>query len=290
MASIVRRIASVVKSPVRALARRAAKSYVVGTDLSEAMELAERLAVRGLRATLGYWDAVGSDPADVFAAYHKAIIALGAARRDSYLSIKYPSLGYSAEMLESLVRESKRLKVRLHFDSLSPESVDRTWKAIDSLPQDADIGCTLPARWRRSIDDAEWAARRGLAVRVVKGQWPDPTDPRFDPQRGFAAIVERLAGRAKMIALATHDLRTARAAFERLAELGTPATLELLYGLPLVRQIHLAHEFGVPTRIYLPYGEAYLPYCLSQLKRNPRMAWWLVRDAITARLGRAAAL
>ena len=149
----------------------------------------------------------------MFAAYHEALVALGAARRDSYLSIKYPSLGYSEEMLESLVREAKRLDVRLHFDALGPESVDRTWEAVEAaLRQDADIGCTLPARWRRSPDDADWAARRGLAVRVVKGQWPDPTDAGIDPRRGFEAIVERLAGRARMVAVATHDLRTARAA------------------------------------------------------------------------------
>ncbi|HEX3999975.1 MAG TPA: hypothetical protein VHX65_15595 [Pirellulales bacterium] len=291
MGNFVHRLTKAAKAPLHALARRAAKSYIAGSELDEALALADRLAARGLRSTMGYWDAVGSEPSNVFAAYHEALEALGALGRDTYLSIKFPSLGYSTPILESLVREAVRLQVRLHFDAMGPESVDRTWAAVDSaLRQNADIGCTLPARWRRSPDDADWAARRGLAVRVVKGQWPDPTDPRLDPRRGFEAIIERLAGRARTVAVASHDLGTARAALERLSSLGTPATLELLYGLPLTRQIHLAHEFGVPARIYLPYGKAYLPYCLSQLKRNPRIAWWLVRDAMTARIGNAAAL
>jgi proline dehydrogenase len=291
MGKFVHRLTSAAKAPVHALARRAARSYIAGSRLSEAMKLAERFAAQGLRTTLGYWDAVGAEPAVVFAAYHEALLALGAARRDSYLSIKYPSLGYSAEMLQSLVREAKRCELRLHFDALGPESVDRTWEAVEvAVRQHADIGCTLPARWRRSPDDADWAANRGLAVRVVKGQWPDPNDASLDPRRGFEAIVERLAGRARAVAVATHDLRTARIALRRLSNTGTPTTLELLYGLPLHRQINMAREFGVATRIYLPYGEAYLPYCLSQLKRNPRMAWWLLRDAVTARIGRAAAL
>jgi proline dehydrogenase len=291
MGSFVHRLTRAAKAPVYALARRAASSYIAGTRLSEAMELAERFAAQGLRTALGYWDAVGSEPATVFAAYHEALLALGAARRDSYLSIKYPSLGYSQEIMESLVREAKRFEVRLHFDALGPESVDRTWEAVEAAArQDADIGCTLPARWRRSPDDADWATRRGLAVRIVKGQWPDPTNSNVDARRGFEAIVERLAGRARTVAVATHDLRTARFALERLSEAGTPTSLELLYGLPLRRQIQLAREYGVATRIYLPYGEAYLPYCLSHLKRNPRVAWWLLRDAMTARIGRAAAL
>ncbi len=255
------------------------------------MGVAERLAAEGLRSTVGFWDAVGAEPATVFTAYREALAALSKTGRDTYLSIKYPSLGYSEEMLASLVREAKRLKIRLHFDAMGPESVDRTWKAVvAALEQGADIGCTLPARWRRSPDDADWAARRGLAVRVVKGQWPDPNEADVDPRRGFDAIIERLSGRARMVAVASHDLQTARAALMRLADAGTPASLELLYGLPLRRQIQLAREFDVPTRIYLPYGEAYLPYCLAQLKRNPRMAWWLLRDAMTARIGRAAAL
>jgi proline dehydrogenase len=291
MANIVRRITRAAKAPIYALGRRAARSYIAGASLEEALELGERLAAQGLRSTLGFWDAVGSDPAKVFAAYHAALVAIGASRRDSYLSIKFPSLGYSSEMLESLVREAKRLNVRLHFDALGPESVERTWMAVEAgQKQGADVGCTLPARWRRSADDADWAVKRALAVRVVKGQWADPNDARLDARRGFEAIVERLAGRARMVAVATHDLQTARTALERLTTAGTPTTLELLYGLPLQRQVRLAREYGVPTRIYLPYGEAYLPYCLSQLKRNPRMAWWLLRDAMTAKMGRAAAL
>jgi proline dehydrogenase len=291
MGNFVHRLSRAAKAPVHALARRAAKSYIAGTRLSEVMGVAERLTAQGLRTTIGFWDAVGAEPATVFNAYSEALVALGEARRDTYLSIKYPSLGYSEEMLESLVREAKRLEVRLHFDAMGPESVDRTWKAVETaLKQDADIGCTLPARWRRSPDDADWVVRSELAVRVVKGQWPDPSDSDVDPRRGFEAIIERLSGRARMVAVASHDLRTARTALKRLVDAGTPASLELLYGLPLRRQIELAKEFGVPTRIYLPYGEAYLPYCLAQLKRNPRMAWWLLRDAMTARMGRAAAL
>lgn len=291
MGKFVHRLTSVAKAPVYALARRAARSYIAGERLSEAMELAESMAQQGMRSTVGYWDAVGSEPSDVFTAYHAALLALAASRRDSYLSIKFPSLGYSAEMLESLVREAKRLEIRLHFDSMGPESVERTWEAIErALRQDADIGCTLPARWWRSPDDADRAARRGLAVRVVKGQWADPSEAGPDPRRGFEAIIERLAGRARMVAVATHNLRTARSALKRLTAAGTPTTLELLYGLPTERQIELAREFGVATRMYLPYGAAYLPYCLSQLKRNPLLAWWLVRDAVASRITRAAAL
>ena len=82
------------------------------------------------------------------------------------------------------------------------------------------------------------------------------------------------------MAVASHDVTTARRAIEALLTAGTPTTLELLYGLPSRRQIELWRELGVRVRVYIPYGAAYLPYCLAQIKRNPRIAWWLVRDAL----------
>jgi proline dehydrogenase len=291
MATVTRWLSEQAKAPLHALARRAAHSYIAGPRLVDALGVAEGLSAQGLRTALGYWDAVGSVPETVFTAYCDALDGLAASRRDSYLSIKLPALGFSRELLEKLVIRAKEKAIRLHFDALAPESVDQTWQAIQlALRQGVDLGCTLPARWRRSPDDAEWAARYGLAVRVVKGQWADPSAPNHDPRRGFAAVIDRLAGRARMVAVATHDLATARVALKRLHDAGTPATLELLYGLPMVRQLDLAREFAVGVRVYIPYGEAYLPYCLSQLKRRPWLAWWLVRDAVWERWKRSRAM
>jgi proline dehydrogenase len=121
---------------------------------------------------------------------------------------------------------------------------------------------------------------QGFSVRVVKGQWPDPEAPKHDQRTGYLEVVRRLAGRARHVAVASHDLQTARQALDILLTANTSTSLELLYGLPSRRQIELASSFGVPVRIYVPYGSAYLPYCLAQMKRNPRIAWWLLRDAL----------
>jgi proline dehydrogenase len=269
------------KSPLHALARIAARSYIAGDKLDDAVAVACGLAERGLSSTVGYWDAPGDHPETVYAAFQEGIIGLAAARFDTYLSVKLPSLGYSREMLTDLARRAIESGVGLHFDALGPETVDRTWAALaDTLPSGDGFGCTLPGRWRRSPADAEWAIDRGLAVRVVKGQWADPIAPDLDPRAGYLDVICRLAGRARHVAVASHDLTTARQAIETLLKAETPTTLELLYGLPSRRQIELAREMGVAVRIYVPYGAAYLPYCLAQMKRNPKIAWWLLRDAL----------
>lgn len=269
------------KAPFHGLARIASRSYIAGDELDDALSVAARLAERGCSATIGYWDGPNDSPTTVIRAYQSAVAGIAAAKLDAYQSIKLPSLGYSRDLIRELAERALEGGVGLHFDALGPETVDRTWGLIGELPGGgANLGCTIPGRWARSPADAEWAIAHGLAVRVVKGQWQDPEHPMLDPRSGYLEVIKRLAGRARRVAVASHDLLTARRSIEILLAAGTPTTLELLYGLPSRRQIAMARELNVPARIYVPYGVAYLPYCLGQMKRNPRIAWWLLRDAL----------
>ncbi len=278
---LLARLSRRAKAPLHALARQAARSYISGDRIQDALAVAGRLAQQRLASTVGFWDGASDSPESVFNAYQAGVSSLAGAKLDSYLSLKLPSLGYSRDLLQRLVSQAATLKVRLHFDALGPESVDPTWRCLESCQwEQVQFGCTLPGRWRRSPADAEWAVAQGFAVRVVKGQWPDPDAPKLDPRAGYLEVVRRLSGQARHVAVASHDLKMARLALEMLLKASTPTSLELLYGLPSRRQIELADSLGVPVRVYVPYGSAYLPYCLAQMKRNPRIAWWLLRDAL----------
>ncbi len=130
MATVATWLGQRARAPLHALARRAARSYIAGPCLADALTVAEGLSAHGLRTTLGYWDAVGTEPEKVFAAYCDALGGLQAARRDSYLSIKLPALGFSRQLLTALVIRAKECDIRLHFDAMAPETVDQTWQAI----------------------------------------------------------------------------------------------------------------------------------------------------------------
>ena len=146
----------------------------------------------------------------------------------------------------------------------------------------ARAGCTLPARWRRSLRDADEAVDLGLRVRIVKGQWADAGAetklPDLEIRERFLAIVRALAGRARRVVVATHDPALARPALECLRAAGTACELELLFGLPVRSLLPVARAAGVPVRFYVPYGHAWLPYCLSQARQHPRILWWTMRD------------
>jgi len=276
------------------LARRAARGYIAGPELDDALRVTDTLAGRGYCSTVGFWDGEGDSPRSVADQYLAALDALAARRaehpydagRNSYLSIKLPALRFSAELLGEVADRAARQQVRLHFDSHGPETADATWQAIVALAVDGpELSSTLPGRWRRSIDDAELAIALGVTARVVKGQWSDAEQPEVDLREGFLNVIDHLAGRARHVAVASHDAPLAAEALRRLRACGTSCDLELLYGLPQYAALDVAAQLDVPVRFYVPYGRAYLPYCLAQARRQPRLIWWLLRDSLLPRRG-----
>ena len=183
-----------------AVRRRAARRFMAGPQLEDALRREEELRGRGLKTVLGYWNGGDEDPDAVAATYQAAIDAL-AERPDVQYSCKVPALGLDPGRIEALAESTHRAGVPLHFDSLGPDVADAVLEAAVA----ARAGVTLPGRWSRSPADAEKLAPSDLPVRVIKGQWPDPITPRRDPRDGFLAVVARLAGRTAPVEVATHD-------------------------------------------------------------------------------------
>ncbi|MGA2736235.1 MAG: proline dehydrogenase [Bryobacteraceae bacterium] len=274
-----------IAAPWLPLLRKAARSYVAGPELPDVLRLARTFAARGVPAsTLCFWDAQDDAPRHVADMYLATVQAIQSAHLDSYVSIKAPSLAFDAGLVVEIADAARDAGIRMHFDSLGAETVDRTFRLIDvARGRGAKLGCTIPGRWRRSPGDAEKAAQMGLRVRVVKGQWPDP-DAAVDPHVGFLDAIGALAGGASPVAVATHDPILAAAAIRKLQSAGTTCEMELLYGLPGRAVLHAVRDLAVPVRYYLPYGHAWLPYALRQARRDPRILWWVLRDASRSQL------
>jgi proline dehydrogenase len=269
------------------LMQRAGRAYVGGETVGDALIVARRLAAEGFPSTLGLWDAPEDTARKVADEYLAAIDHLGGGGLDSYVSIKPPALRFDGQLATELAAAGHVHGVRLHFDSHGPQVVDPSNAMLETMLQHLSrdhLSTTLPGRWSRSLSDAEWAVEHGLAVRVVKGQWPDPTDPGRDMRAGFLEVIDRLAGRARRVAVASHDVPLAAESIGRLRAAGTPCELELLFGLPMTRSLLWARENGAVVRIYVPYGKGYLPHAVNQLRRNPRFLWWILKDLVAARL------
>lgn len=272
------------------VAERLAARYIAGPGLAHALHECRRAAAAGDGSTIGLWNGPDDHPDAVHAAGREALAAIAAARLDCYLSVKAPALGCDPGRMDDLLGQAAAWGIRLHFDALGPETAAPIWDLIEHVrSRHANIGCTLPARWRRSLDDVRRVREWGLPVRVVKGEWSDGARSEVNPRDAFLALVDRLQGHVAEVAVATHDPGLASDALARLAASGTPRRLEQLFGLPF-HTVRVARRLGVGVRVYVGYGHAWLPYQFSDVLRRPQVWGWLWRDlraATTAAINQA---
>lgn len=264
--------------------RRAGRAYVGGDTVQDALTIAHRLKQEKLPNTLGFWDTADYQKAQVKDIYVDAMEHLANSKLDTYLSIKPPALKFDAALTEEVAAAAKKWNVRVHCDSHGPEMAEGS-HAMEQLLLDrlgpTNVSTTLPGRWLRSLPDADWAAERGIRVRVVKGQWPDPAAPVRDQSAGYMEVIDRLAGRAREVGIASHDVPLIARAVARLRQAKTPFELELLYGMPMEAALSWARQNQVPVRVYVPFGKGFLPSAVGVLRRNPRLAWLVLKDFLT---------
>lgn len=280
---MVKQVKRVMRPVALAAIGVASRGRVAGEDLDQASSAVRFLRQRGYDVTLSYWNQDDDSPAAVVAAYENALRAIDRIGGASYLSIKAPAFGFDARLFDGLLTRSQALGIPLHFDSPGPEDAERTFALFAdcrAAPASA-IGCTLPGRWKRSLGDAERLASLPGAIRVVKGEWPDPDAPAWDAERGFLDVVMRLAGRTGSVRVATHDSVLAQESVRILRRAGTPCDVELLYGFPVRSLVPQLRGLGVPIRVYVPFGHGWAPYCLQFVRSRPRFAWWLIRDSLS---------
>jgi proline dehydrogenase len=267
----------------RRLEARAARGYVAGPQLADALDLARRLRDGGVACTIGYWDGPGAPATLATSALRRTLGALAdpAAGLDAVVAVKAPPLAGDHAVLA--IAEGDRAP--LLVDAPAPGWADDALAlALALAARGCDAGIALPGRWARSAADAEVAIEHGLAVRLVKGEWADPDGRGPGHPAGFVALADQLAGRARQVGVASHDPAVVAAVLPRLVDAGTPCELELLLGLPVQPVCALAWELGVPIRAYIPWGtSAWVPYDATAARHSPELARRLLGDAAVGR-------
>lgn len=273
--SLKRRLGEAVSGAIMPLITRAARPYLGGAHIEDALVVASRLEGQGLATSFSYWDNGDESLAAIEKKANAAIAALSSGHLDRYLAVKPPALRFSEAAAIRLAHRAAEAGMRLHFDSHGTDVTCQQNRMIQAMHEAVPCGrygVTLPGRHTRSLQDAGWAAAAGLFVRVVKGEWPDPLDPKRDGRAGFLEIIGRLAGAARHVAVATHDLSLAREAISRLQARGTSCEIEVLLGMATDPLLTWARDHGVTARVYVPYGVGFIPNAVGVLRRNPRLA------------------
>lgn len=258
---------------------RAIGRLTSGPGAAAAARRCARLNRGGFGATIGYFQADAAGPEEVLAA-NIAVASLFAGHPgDVQLALKAPPLGFDAAAIRRVAEAADASGLALIFDAHGLDFAAPTLAAAAALLKDFPrTGIVLPARWRRSLQDAADFRETTARIRLVKGEWADPAWGEADVAANYLALVARLAGRAAPVAVATHDPDLAARALTLLLAAGTPCELEQLRGLPGRRTRAVARRLGVPVRIYVPFGPGWWPYAVDKALARPYLLAWLLRD------------
>jgi proline dehydrogenase len=285
VASIIRRAlyALATSDTLEALVRRstwleqrahgAARRYVAGRSLADALATVERLRAGGFATSL---DLFGESVTDtevierVVQDYLEAAAAVAAFGADVYLEVVPSHLGIDVSP-ELFRRQTERIIEALPAGSRLEVSAEESWRtdrilaAVLSLAKDgAPVMSTLQANLRRSAHDADRLGAAGVPVRLVKGAYVEP--PAVAHSWGEATDVAyvRLAHQLQQaggeVAIGTHDPVLREALLLALPGL----QVEMLLGVRPADAQELVRR-GHHVRIYVPYGEAWFRYWLRRL-------------------------
>jgi proline dehydrogenase len=244
-------------------AYRAARRYVAGTSLEDALATVRGLRDDGLTASLDLFGEGLTDSGaigqvvDAYLRAAKEVESLGA---DVYLEVAPSHLGLdvSADLLRT---QLERLLEAMPSESRLQVSAEESWRTgriievvIALGRQGAPVVATVQANLRRSEMDVERLAEAAVPVRLAKGAYlesPDVAYPWGEPtDLAFLRLAHQLRAAGSELAIATHD----RVIQEALLAALPGVQIEMLLGVRSQDARELARR-GHDVRIYVPYGE-----------------------------------
>lgn len=255
-----------------------ASRHIAGGTIEDALKVCRWAAREHFHSIVSPWRGSGNTPERMLEQYKTAIDIVYRQDLNLYLSVKLDALAYRTDFFDEVMNFARSRGVHIHLDSLDPESAGTSLKFLERAVQSChSIGYTLPSRWRRSLQDADRIIELGVPVRIVKGQWLDPSERRLDCVRNYHEIARRLSGRCRRVHVATHDMSLAARVMKDLRSSDTPCELEQFFSLPL-NGAKLAKQLGYPYRVYVAYGSPGVPYNVRFTLTRPSIAEWILAD------------
>ncbi|MCJ2178979.1 proline dehydrogenase family protein [Novosphingobium album (ex Hu et al. 2023)] len=250
-------------------------------EASDAARACRVLRRSGNAVTLSYFPAWDGVAAGIIEACAKLSAEMAGQSPGTCLSIKAPPLYFDKDNLRAVAAPASEVGMTIVFDALTQVQAEQTLDLVEWMAGEfPSVGVVLPARWRRSADDARRFRDSPVRIRVVKGEWADPGGDVPDFEAGYLDLIRILAGRNAPVAVATHHPPLAAQALPVLQQAGTPCELEQLRGLPARRTRRIAQELGVPVRVFLPFGPGWWPYAAVKLVERPYLPMWWLKDRL----------
>ena len=283
----------------RSFLRRAARRFMPGEDVSEALGAAGDLARAGIGAVLtqlGEQVQSHAEADQVRDHYLSVISEIRARGLPGEISIKLTHLGLDANReacfgrLRALVTRAAEMGTFVWVDMEESRYVDATLELYRrARAERGAVGVCLQAYLRRTPEDLDALLRLGPAIRLVKGAYNEPPHvalPRkADVDRQYLALAGRLLDGARdgaRAVLGTHDMTLVNAIAGAAAERGLKADgyeIHMLYGIRVNDQRALAAQ-GWKIKTLISYGSAWFAWYMRRLAERPANVWFVLRSLV----------
>ncbi|OGF54783.1 MAG: proline dehydrogenase [Candidatus Fraserbacteria bacterium RBG_16_55_9] len=285
------------------LSRRAARRFVAGETLGEAIDVVQRLNEHGILATLDHLGENTHTREEAIGAAREYLHILDAIHKDelgSHASLKLTQMGLDLgdelclENLTMILERAKRYGNFVRIDMESSAHTERTIQLYERLRDAgyaANMGIVLQAYLHRSRRDIERLITLGGNVRLCKGAYAEPPAVAFsskqDVDRNYVELLKLLWSSPALessvyTAVATHDERILQWARRFTQTNQIPKDrfeFQMLYGIRRDLQDSLARD-GYRVRVYVSYGQEWYPYFMRRLAERPANVLFLARHLL----------
>lgn len=281
-------------------AQRAARRFIAGERLEEAIAVVRDLNAKNILATLDHLGENTTNEHEAIAAadeYVRILDTIAQTKVQSEVSLKLTQMGLdiSQELcLQNMRRILERAREHNNFVCIDMESsayTDRTLDLYERLRREGfdNVGPVIQAYLRRSERDIERLIKWGVRVRLCKGAYQEPPTLAFPSKRDVDANYIKLLqmlfqAQEKGVypAIATHDEKIIRWALQYVREHNIPRDrfeFQMLYGIRRDLQLKLAQE-GYRVRVYVSYGTHWYPYFMRRLAERPANVLFVLKNLI----------
>jgi len=277
---------------------KAAKRYIGGEKIEEAIATAKRINEKGLPASLEFMgESTRSveESESVTQHFLNLINKVKEENIDSIISLDLSHIGLAIDKdlaysnLVSLAESAHRNDIEV---VISAEGVERTDDIINTFckisPDFSNVGITLQAYLNRTPKDLERILNETQGkIRIVKGAFAVP--PGHAVERGehlddlYIKYIETLFLKNRRCSIATHHDKIQNRVKELIVKYDVPKSkyeFEMLLGIQegLLDEIH---KGGYPCRQYIVYGDEWYLYMCNRIAENPDNLFQAIVDILS---------
>jgi proline dehydrogenase len=274
--------------------RRAARRYLGGATVSEAMQVARSLAIQGMPATLAVVGEAAATPqyADQYLAELLAVTAAVAGTGlDVRLGVKLTGLGLTFDPqlasthLLSIAEAASAVGSVVEVDMEQACYVDRTLDTVRAARRTMpNVEAVVQAELYRTAGDVRALIADRIPARVVKGAYKEgPGHAYVRPEvirDSYLDVVRQYLNAGLRVGVATHDEYLIYHVLRLAEQLGVSSgayEFQMLKGIQEQLRASLVRS-GHPVRVTVNFGADAHKWSLRRLKENPE----IIRHMLTS--------